>query len=211
MKLNEQILKLRNSPVKDKIDSRIKEFESFEDKSTEAWFSELCFCLLTANWKARGSIEIQKELCDNDFCSLSEDHLKKYLKEKGHRFWPQRAERICRAREHIDIKIKITKIVKTEGQKKARDWLIKNILGIGYKEASHFLRNTGHLDLAIIDRHIMFLMIENSMIKKRPKTLTRKRYLFMEKKLTLLADNLNMRIGELDLYMFYLKKREVLK
>ena len=38
----------------------------------------------------------------------------------------------------------------------AREWLVHNVKGIGYKEAGHFSRNIGFTqDLAILDRHIL--------------------------------------------------------
>jgi N-glycosylase/DNA lyase len=41
----------------------------------------------------------------------------------------------------------------------AREWLVKHIPGLGPKQASMFLRNSGHSrDLAILDRHILTYM-----------------------------------------------------
>ncbi len=88
---------------------------------------------------------------------------------------------------------------------------MKNIKGIGYKEASHFLRNVGYKNIAILDRHIINLMLEYGLIEEKPKTLSRKIYLSIEKKLKIIADRLNMPMAELDLYMWYMKTGEVLK
>jgi len=35
------------------------------------------------------------------------------------------------------------------------EWLVKNLTGLGYKEAGHFLRNIGSGKIAILDRHIL--------------------------------------------------------
>ena len=78
------------------------------------------------------------------------------------------------------------------------------------KESSHFLRNVGYKNYAILDRHIVGLLAENKIITL-PKTLTKNRYLEIEKKFNSLAKQLNMTPAELDLYMFYLKTNEVLK
>jgi N-glycosylase/DNA lyase len=91
-----------------------------------------------------------------------------------------------------------------------RDWLVENVKGIGFKEASHFLRNTGSKDVAILDRHILSLMIEHKIIEK-PKTLTPKSYLLIEKKFIKLANRLEITPAKLDLLMWYLKTGEVLK
>jgi N-glycosylase/DNA lyase len=36
-----------------------------------------------------------------------------------------------------------------------RDYLINRVNGMGYKAASHFLRDIGALDLAIVDTHVL--------------------------------------------------------
>ena len=92
----------------------------------------------------------------------------------------------------------------------AREWLVKNVKGIGYKEASHFLRNVGYKNLAILDRHILNLMDEEGLIEK-PKSLTRKNYLEIEKKFIALSKRLKMSAAELDLHMWHMKTGEVLK
>ena len=115
------------------------------------------------------------------------------------------------ARDHIDIKEKILKLVKDHGETGAREWLVKNIKGLGYKEASHFLRNVGFCNLAILDRHIINLLIENGLLKEKPKSLTKKIYLEIEERFMALAGSLKMSAAELDLYMWYIKAGEVLK
>jgi N-glycosylase/DNA lyase len=81
---------------------------------------------------------------------------------------------------------------------------------LGYKEASHFLRNIGFMDVAIIDRHILNILVEYGLIK-RPKTLSKKNYLEIEKKLEKLAKKTRMSLGELDFYLWYMKTGKVLK
>ena len=88
---------------------------------------------------------------------------------------------------------------------------MKNIKGLGYKEASHFMRNVGYNNLAILDRHILNLMLEQGYLRAKPKTLTRKTYFEIEQKFKKIADGLRMSMAELDLYMWYMKTGEVLK
>ncbi len=206
MSLFEEIEMLRNSEIiREKVEFRLREFEELGKADT--WFSEMCFCLLTANWKAKPAIKIQNELGTSGFLNLSNQKLAQFLKEKGHRFWSQRAERICKAREHINVKEKL----KGKNSAEAREWLVENIKGLGYKEASHFLRNVGYSDLAILDRHILQLMREHSYISSVLQGLSKKRYLEIEKIFKEIAATLNMSAAELDLYMWYLKTSEVLK
>lgn len=199
-----QIKKVKNSKTKKIIDQRIKEFERLNKGTNEEWFCELCFCLMTANWKAKESIQLQKELSHEGFCKWSENRLAKHLKDKGHRFWPQRAERIKLAREHLKIKDIITK------EKEPREWLVNNIKGLGYKESSHFLRNVGYKDYAIIDRHIINLLVEEKLID-RPKTITKKRYEEIESILGSIAKKAKLNQAKLDLYLWFIKTGTVLK
>ncbi len=206
-----EIKKLRKSAVRKKVDKRLKEFESFRNENTEEWFSELCFCILTANSKAVTALKIQEELTSKGFCEYSHDLIRETIKKNKHRFHNNKATYIISARKHINIKDKIKKIIKQKGEHEAREWLVKNVKGLGYKEASHFLRNVGYKNLAILDRHILNLMKENDFLKQMPKTLTRKNYLSIEKIFKNIAEIVNMSCAELDLYMWYMKTGEVLK
>jgi len=211
MDIINEIKALQRAEISRKIEQRLKEFESFKDKGNEQWFSELCFCILTANSKARTALEIQQQLGAEGFCKADPGDIRRCIIRCRHRFHNNKTEYITLAREHIDIKEKIRKIVEENGEKEAREWLVKNIKGIGYKEASHFLRNVGYKNIAILDRHIINLMLEYGLIEDKPKTLSRKLYLSIEKKFKIIADRLNMPMAELDLYMWYMKTGEVLK
>lgn len=210
-KLIKEIQSLKNSSIKNKVNKRLKEFEDFKNKDTKEWFSELCFCILTANSKAVTALKIQEELTSKGFCEYSHDLIMETIKKNKHRFHNNKATYITSAREHINIKDKIKKIIKQKGEHGTREWLVKNIKGLGYKEASHFLRNVGYKNLAILDRHILSLMKENDFLKQMPKTLTRKNYLSIEKIFKNIAEIVNMSCAELDLYMWYMKTGEVLK
>ena len=40
---------VKNSEIKNIVEQRLNEFSDFKNKQGEEWFSEMCFCLLTAN------------------------------------------------------------------------------------------------------------------------------------------------------------------
>jgi len=201
-----QIQKLKNSPIKEVVDNRMKEFESFGSEKKEKVFSELCFCLLTANFQAEKCIKIQHEMA-RDFEIIPQQELAKKLKEIGHRFWPQRAERIIEAR---DCKTELCSLVFKTSGKEMREWLIKNVKGLGMKESSHFLRNVGYKDLAIIDFHIVDLLEREGLIE-RPKTITPKKYLEIEEVLAKLSKEAKLNLAELDLYLWYMETGKILK
>ena len=198
----------KEQPIKAIINSRIKEFEKIlHEKNKERIFSELCFCLLTANFQAEKSIKLQNELLQ-DFFKTNEQELARKLKEKGHRFWPQRASHIIKAREHKEILHKF--ILENKDPAEIRIWLAENVNGLGMKESSHFLRNIGYKDFAIIDFHIVDLLVAENLIQK-PKTLTPKRYLEIENVLKEIAKKANLSQAELDLYLWYIETGKVLK
>ncbi|MBU0756633.1 MAG: N-glycosylase/DNA lyase [Nanoarchaeota archaeon] len=212
----DEVINLKKTSIKKQVDTRLKQFKSFQSKPSKEWFSELCFCILTANSKALTAINIQNELGAVGFCDLSEKDLVNTIQKNKHRFHNNKAKYIVEARCHVDIKKKIANQIKeggkgSGGEMFAREWLVKNIKGIGYKESSHFLRNVGYQNLAILDRHIINLMLDHKLIKDKPKALTKKNYLEIEKKFSKLAQSIKMNCAELDLYMWYIKTGKVLK
>ncbi len=175
-------------------------------------FSELCFCILTANSSATLGLKIQARLSDGKFWKLTYEELSKELKSMGHRYYEQRARRIVEARKKFK---EVEKLLKFEREPKKLRELLSNkispfkVKGFGYKEASHFLRNVGFKDVAIIDRHVLRFLVERGLVEN--KTLTKNFYLHCEEKLRKIADELSLSLAELDLYIFYLKTGKVLK
>jgi len=175
--------------------------------SSSEIFKELCFCLLTANFSAERCIEIQRAIGDG-FLTLPEALLAERLRELGHRFPRARARYIVEARRFRDS---LREVLESFGNsRELRDWLVREVRGVGYKEASHFLRNVGRTDVAIIDRHILNLLVEYGLIE-RPRALTRRRYLEIEGLLREVAEMAGLSLGELDLYLWYLETGKVLK
>jgi N-glycosylase/DNA lyase len=207
-KLIERIINLKQTEAKKLIEERIKEFKDFYLKSNEEWFSELCFCILTANSSAELGLKIQKEIKTKEFLTLSKEELALKLKELGHRFYFKRAEFIIEARKYSNIK---DLVLSFSNAKACREWLVKNIKGLGFKEASHFLRNVGYFNLAILDRHVLKILKEYQLISFTLKTITRKRYFKIENILKELADEAKLTLGELDLYLWFMETGKILK
>ncbi|MCK5112697.1 MAG: N-glycosylase/DNA lyase, partial [Thermoplasmatales archaeon] len=160
-KLLESIDILKESNVGTLVDTRIKEFKEIDRGSGDDLFNELCFCVLTANFNAEKCIMIQSEIGD-EFLTLSEEGLAKRLAELGHRYPNTRAKYISESAKYKDS---LKNIVHSSEGKELREWLVKNIKGFGYKEASHFLRNIGFDDYAIIDFHIVDILVRYNLIK----------------------------------------------
>ena len=198
---------LMKDEVRRVVEARVKEFESLKGSSRKDLFKELCFCILAANFSAERSLRIVEEIGD-DLLKLSEEELAETLRRLGHRFPSSRARYIVQARRSLDELVEILKTVDDEFM--VREWLVRNVKGVGYKEASHFLRNIGFKNLSIIDFHIIDLLARYGLIK-RPRSLTRRRYLEIEGLLRRISEELGISLAELDLYLWYMETGRILK
>ncbi|MBI4447562.1 N-glycosylase/DNA lyase [Candidatus Woesearchaeota archaeon] len=201
------IEKLKESEIKKIVDKRVGEFEMAGAGKNGELFKELCFCLLTANFNAEKSIKIQNEV-GNGFLTLPEGKLAGALKRLGHRYPNARAKYVVEARKHKDNLREV--LGSFESEMGMREWLVKNVKGLGYKEGSHFLRNIGRKDLAIIDFHIVDVLVKHGLIKKVD-SLTKNNYLEIEKVLRGVGGKSNLNLAELDLYLWYTETGKILK
>jgi len=208
---------LRNAYEKRKLEikKRLEDFEKIWEKSNKDLFVELCFCLLTPMSRARAADEAINHLLKKNLLSVeNKNQILKELNDAGVRFPENKAKFIIEAREFfthngkIDIKNKLN--LGTSNAK--REWLVNNVKGLGYKEASHFLRNIGlGFDLAILDRHIMKNLLKYGIIKEIPKCLTKKCYLSLENKMKEFSEKINIPLAELDLLFWSEETGEVFK
>ena len=208
--LVKEVRGLARGELKQRIDARLGDFKAVQQKGEKEWFCEFCFCLLTPNAKSKTACAVQAELGFKGFYTADHDALVQCLLRNKHRFHNIKSARIVENRKHFGIKRQVQSIIANDGLLAARAWLQENIKGYGYKEASHFLRNVGYTDVAILDRHIVNLMVEHRIIR-RPKNLNKKTYLRLEKRFGQLATEASMTMAELDMYMWYMKAKDVLK
>jgi len=198
---------LKTSEIKEYIDACLAEFSMIKTQPIHQIFKELCFCIMTANCSAAKCIEVH-ETIGEDFLTVSEIGLANKFKELGYRFPNVRSSFIIEARKKMYHLENVIKSANNGNQ--LRDWIVKNIKGIGYKEASHFLRNIGFNEYAIIDFHIIDLLAKHNIVEK-PKTMTKTKYLEIEEILKNIGNKLKLNIGELDLYLWYLETGKILK
>lgn len=202
-----KITNLKNSEVGKIVENRVGEFKEIRNKGENAVFSEMCFCILTANYTSEGGIRVQGEIGEG-FLHLDEENLAKRLKEIKYRFPNLRAKYIVKSRGR---KSEVFAKVKNEkNTRELREFLVENIYGFGMKEASHFLRNIGILDFAVLDFHIIDVLQKYKIIEK-PKTITKKKYLEIEEKLERISKKCEISQGELDFYLWYLETGKILK
>ena len=184
---------------KNMLKQRLNDFRKIN--SEEEIFKELVFCLLTPGsrakfcWKSTESLFDSKVILDGN-----PRQIKKHL--IGVRFNNGKARRISDARKAfiIDGNISIGNIVNNgKNPKELREWLVENINGYGYKEASHFMRNSGYRELAILDRHILKNLEKLGVIDAVPKTLTKKNYFEIEGRFMEFSGKTGIPMDELDL------------
>ena len=190
----------KNSEIKNLVDKRMEEFSRIRHKGYNGVFRELVFCILAAGTSAELGIKTVKHLGDTIFFGSKKD-IQKKLKEV-YRFHTIRAG-------YLDLARKNFKNVSLDSED-VREQLVKNIKGIGMKEASHFLRNIGFKNYAIVDFHIVDILVKNNLIEK-PKTITPKKYIEIENLLKKLSEKTNTNLGELDLYLWYEETGKILK
>lgn len=200
---------LKNNYKRNKkiIKKRLKEFSAVKD---DAIFYELCFCLLTPQSNARKCWDCVKILRDKNFINknIPLKSIKKILRDKT-RFYNNKSKYLIMAKD------KYTKIIKTlnkiKNNKEKREFLVKNIKGLGYKEASHFLRNIGCRNLAILDRHILKNLQKFKVIDKIPENLNKKDYLSIEGKFYKFSKKIDIPMDELDLLFWSMETGKVFK
>lgn len=183
------------------IKKKLKEFEDLYKGKDEHIFRELCFCILTPQSKAIYCDEAIRKLVRSGLLSKGDkSDIKASLRRV--RFPNSKASYLIAARKvfknsrGFDVKSKID-----EGNiPKTREWFVKNIKGLGYKEASHFLRNIGLGDnIAILDIHILRNLEKYRVIKEIPSSISRKIYLDIENKMREFSLKIVISLPELDL------------
>ena len=201
------MLKQLHKNYKNKKQEITQRLQSFKTLSEEDIFYEMCFCILTPQSKAKKADLAIQELKRRDFKNNQLDPTP--FLQKNIRFHNTKAKRLLiLQKDYNKIKQKLDQIKTT---KEKRLFLINNIKGYGFKEASHFLRNTGHENLAILDRHILKNLKEHKAIKEVPNTLTPKTYLDIENKFKLFSNRVNIPLDHLDLLFWSLETGEVFK
>ena len=187
---------------RDEIQKRLEEFRQVMQWSDEDVFAELCFCLLTPQSSAKTCWDAVTRLKQQTLIlKCTAVQLEPLLKSV--RFGESKARYIVEARNMFskDGRLEVkSRLASFYNPFELREWLVENVKGLGYKEASHFLRNIGlGEEFAILDRHILRNLNRLSVITKIPTTITRKRYLEMEEKLRRFAERIGIPMADLDL------------
>lgn len=197
------------------IRARLAEFrEVWEAGSDERLWEELVFCIFTAGASARmglRAIDAVRPL----LMSGAHEELTNAL-VKVHRYPNARSGYIVVTRNYLaeDCRMRLRERLEGFSDPLARrDWLARErrIKGLGYKEASHFLRNVGFRGYAILDKHILRSLAELDVIESPQPPATRAKYLATEERLRKFARDVRINFDELDLVLWSMKTGEILK
>lgn len=197
---------------KNEIKKRLDDFTIFGKRPDEDIFAELCFCLCTPQSRAKACDAFIKKIKVNGllFNGSAQDIRRHML---GVRFCDNKARYIIEARNFFTDKgeIRIKNMI-NPNIREAREWLVKNVKGLGMKESSHFLRNIGMgSDLAILDRHILKNLKVHCVINEIPECLTSKRYLEIESKMRDFSRKIGIPLAELDLLFWSEETGEIFR
>lgn len=192
----------------DQIRQRLLEFRSVP---ASEYFYELAYCLLTPQSSAAHAEQAIIKLREKNFQNHEMD-AESILASKDHyiRFHK------TKARYLQQLKLQIFEIVQKVTERSTayekREWLVMSVNGLGYKEATHFLRNIGKNDgLAILDRHILRTLKQVRIIRTLPKSMSKKQYLLIENKFIKFAMDIGIVLDELDLVLWSMGTGEIRK
>ena len=202
----DQVLSLRMSETSREVLEKREEFIRIGKSGPEDLFSELCFCILAANTSAEMGLRVQKVIGSRRFLSLPQEELSSLLKKVKYRFYNVRSKFIVNARW---IAPELPELVASSDTEGAREYLVSNVDGIGYKEASHFLRNVGIFDFAILDKHVQAMLLPGP--NEKIGSLTPKRYLELEGVFKKISERFELEPGIMDLYMWKIATGRIIK
>ncbi|MFI5251533.1 MAG: N-glycosylase/DNA lyase [Bacteroidota bacterium] len=195
---------------RDKRGAILQRLDEFARVPPEEYFYEFCYCLLTPQSSAVNAAKAVSLLRARNFINAPIDPEELlHQKEFYIRFHKTKAKHLLHAKENFPIIL--AKATNGGAGTEIRKWLVENVKGMGWKEASHFLRNIGYKDLAILDRHILKNLLKIGVLRALPKTLTPKLYGQIEKKFQSFSREAGIPMDEFDLLFWSMETGEILK
>lgn len=213
---SKKICELRriHSEIAGTIEGRIREFRKIWDSANDTTlFIELVFCMLTPQSGARRCWRAVENLLRND-CLFRGGYDTICRELNIVRFKNHKTSYILEARDFFvkqghSIRNTLQECGDAFGM---REWIAGNIKGLGYKEASHYLRNIGQgNDFAILDRHILRNMHSFGLIDVIPNSLSPRLYRNLEKRLSSYSKKIDIPLNHLDFVLWYKETGDIFK
>lgn len=195
------------------IERRLSDFRRVGLGTDQELFSELAYCLLTPGTSARRGDEAVRDLTASGLLWRGSRNQIASLLRSRIRFHNHKAARLVGARERfLEGEGSLGEWLRATPPDEARRHLVLNVDGLGYKEASHFLRNVGRgEDFAILDRHILKNLVHHGVLPEIPKALTAKRYVAIEENVRAFAEDVRIPVAAIDLLFWSRETGEVFK
>jgi N-glycosylase/DNA lyase len=197
--------------------ARLREFHQVWQTASDArLWEEMVYCIFTAGASAKmglRSVEALRPLLANG----QQPAMTRALVAAGaHRFPNARPAYVVITREYLQSSFSMRlreRLNSFSDPFERRDWLAAEprIKGLGYKEASHYLRNIGFKGYSILDKHIVRCLAELGVIDSPKPPATRRRYLETESRMRQFAGDVGIDFDELDLVLWSIKTGEILK
>ncbi len=197
------------------IESRLREFKGLAAASERRIFEEMCFCILTPQSSALAADRFMRYAVGTKLLYQgSRETIADAIARSGILYPENKARYIVEARQRFVDKPSggaSLRALLVKDPIQARENVVRSVKGLGYKEASHFLRNIGYEGLAILDRHILRTLVEAGVIPELPRSLNRRTYLEIEQKVLAYARQIGIPPDALDLVMWSCRTGHVLK
>jgi N-glycosylase/DNA lyase len=199
----------------DEIRARLDEFAAILKQGDDVvLFEEMVFCFFTGGCSAVMGIR-SLDAIKSILLTADREQFANALAGR-HRYPNARARYVAESRDFLQSELGLRlreKLSSFEDALDRRDWLVreKGIKGLGYKEASHYLRNIGYKGYAILDKHVLNCLAELKIIDDPKPPNTRTKYLRVEVQLKQLAALTGIDFDELDLVLWSMKTGVILK
>jgi len=207
-------LRARHKEMRPLVEERLADFKRAGKKGGRALFEELSFCLFTPQSKARFCDLAVRELLKSGLLFKGDEKQIAAVLSKRTRFHNNKARYVLAARERFspDGFAPLARLTFHGSEKEAREKLVRDVLGLGMKEASHYLRNVGRgRTIAILDRHILRNLVSCGAIPSLPKSLTRRKYLEIEGSMERFCKKSRVPLSHLDLVFWAEETGEIFK
>ena len=210
-------LRVAHAARRKEIRARLFDFRQVWQTASDArLWEEMVYCIFTAGASAKmgqRSVEALRPL----LASGQRQAMTRALVAAGaHRFPNARPAYVVTTRAYLQSSFSMRLRERLESFSdpfERRDWLATEprIKGLGYKEASHYLRNIGFKGYSILDKHIVRCLAELGVIDSPKPPANRRRYLETESRMRQFAVEVEIDFDELDLVLWSIKTGEILK
>src|SRR5438876_2551730 len=140
---SDQELQTLYDEKRDPIQTQLNEIKQILNRNDDDVFAELCFCLLTPQSAAKTCWAAVSRLKERSLLLKgAANDIQPQLNDV--RFGDSKAKYIVEARDLFtkDGKLYLkSHLYSFTNLFELREWMVENVKGLGYKEASHFLRN----------------------------------------------------------------------